>query len=230
MKTLIALCTILITTNLPSQTTKGNWLTGGQLAYLNFKNSVENLNQLTPLTELSKGNNKVIRLQIGYCIKDHLAIGIAPAFGHSNFILESRHSFTNELIAEGKGTGNSKDLSIFLRKYIPINNQFSLFAQFQTGMGDSKSKASYSEIGMQKSFLYETSNAIHAGVGFGAIWFPSKKVGIHAGLGDLGWISESVKGRFEPEIENDYNERTSIINFNLGSAVIELGFTYFFNL
>lgn len=230
MKTLFALIVILIVTNLHSQTSQGTWLTGGQIAYLNFTNKVDNLNQFSPSTEQSKGNTKLISFQIGYCIKDQLAIGITPAFGHSVFTLSNKNSITQEIYAEGKGTEKNKDLSIFIRKYISLSNQFSLFAQLQTGIGDSKSKVSYSEIGNSKSYLFETSNTIHAGIGFGAIWFPSKKIGIHAGLGGIGWKSESVKGRFEPEVDNDYNDKTSTFNLNLSSAILELGFTYFFNL
>ncbi|MBJ7883037.1 outer membrane beta-barrel protein [Gelidibacter salicanalis] len=120
MKTLFFFLVLATSLSLNAQITKGNWLVGG-----NFRFYSENSeNTSNDFTTTQKGFGFNLSSNLGYFLKDRLAIGLVPTFGYGN--------------PEGSGnSGYGFEIGPFARYYfLETDKRINIFSHLEYQFGN----------------------------------------------------------------------------------------------
>lgn len=231
MKQTLFLAIVFAISNLGAQTEKGNFLVSSQIG-INSSSSNYDYSSDNDLTHYNTSNKNVqFNLGIGYFVIRNLAIGIGSSYSNNTYFIKQTSDMNLSNTYEINNSTKNFSLLLFARKYIPLNNQFSFYGQIEIGGGPSKRISTTKNSNNPESNTTGKGDNLSAGLLGGVAWFPSKKFGLHAGIGNLGWNSSS--GNTENNSPN-LNQRTTYknngFNFNLNTATFQIGLSYFFGI
>ncbi len=190
---------LILPISLSAQFNKGDKFLGGTLGFQIQQSPYTGTNFLT------KSNGFAISPQIGFLLNEKLALGGNLGYSTSHFSIgPDTAESTNDL--------SNFSIGLFLRRYYSINDKFlfSLTGNADYGKGTIKSS---SDISNEESKNYIYSISVYPSF----IFFPSKKWGIEASIGNI---------KFSHTKTIDSEDKTD--TFGIGYGTIFLGFAYYF--
>jgi hypothetical protein len=174
-----------------AQTEKGNQSLG-----LNFGLSTNNLNardfnyntnNYDPETT-GKQKNYSISPSYSYFIADKLDVGLAVGYSYSSYKIE------NSAISSQAQTGKSFFSSINLRKYFLYDNKIGI----RTGPYLAYQRYNQSNTYSNSQYNYNTNGNVYTGgVGIDFVYYPVKKLGLAATMGNLSYSHQNTNGTTE---------------------------------
>lgn len=228
MKQTLFLAIVFAISNLSAQTEKGKFLLHGQFAYASSTSTADYTSFNDPTNYQASTKNAQLNIGFAYFLMNNLALGIGPSY--SNYINENKQTRLSipDNYYSSKYTTNNISLILFLRKYIPLNNQFSLYGQFEFGGGPSKIITKSTDSNNPEVTYTSKGTGFRAGISGGAAWFPSKNFGLHVGLGNFGWNNETSKSENNSNQNYSGSSKSNGFNFSLNTASLQIGLSYFF--
>ena len=210
-----------------SQTSKGSMMVGGSVGFSSSKNNTTITDNGVSITSSdNKFSNSNVSPTFSYFLADGIALGLNINF-YSNSTIDVYPTVNGtsfkEAQYENKGTG----FGLLARKYfIKDDNKFGFYGDLGFGVGPTIGKDSYTPVvGTAYSHEREGSST-NVNLGLGVAYFPTKSIGLHAGVGGLGWNKSNTKTTYSNS--NSVTTESSGFNFNLNSLNINFGFNFFF--
>lgn len=209
-----------------AQWSKGSFMAGGSVAFNReqIKESV-NPDDLDNMLETNLG----LSPYIGYFFADKWAGGIAPSY--SNIRREGDKLIFNGLANVPysiESTSDTHAMGVFLRRYFPLSDQFTFFAQLQGNAGQTD----------VNNFIYQNGNEISTSetrsrvnsiqIRPGIAFFPTKNLSIETFIGLLEW--NRIRNRPIQDGNPSGLETNTNINVDLNPVNFNLTLLYFFNL
>jgi hypothetical protein len=208
-----------------AQWTKGSFMAGGSVAYNReqIKESV-NPDDLDNMLESQLG----LSPYIGYFFADKWAGGIAPTY--SNIRREGDKLIFNGLADVPyaiESTSDTHALGVFLRRYLPVSEQFTFFMHLQGNAGQTDITNLIFQNGNPISDSETRSRVQSIELRPGIAFFPTKNLSIETYLGLLQWNrirNRPLQDGTSPGIETNTN-----INVDLNPVNFNLTLLYFFH-
>jgi hypothetical protein len=181
---------------------KGTWVFGGDL---NFRTA--NYESFNPGgTSISESNGFAIAVRTGYVFtKNNLEFGLGLSYNTSKI----NHSYNN---SEFKN--NTSTISPYVRKYFPVNDNFSFFLQGEVAFSIVNSESN-------NNLTENEGNSIFIGIRPGFVYFVTKNIALNSTIGALGY-SYITNERDGMQTFEDNN-----FTFSLASSNIMFGIAYY---
>jgi hypothetical protein len=181
---------------------KGTWVFGGDL---NFRTA--NYESFNPGgTSINKSNGFAIAVRTGYVFtKNNLEFGLGLSYNTSKI----NHSYDN---SEFKN--NTSTISPYVRKYFPVNENFSFFLQGEVAFSIVNSESN-------NNLTENEGNSIFTGIRPGFVYFVTKNIALNSTIGALGY-SYFTNERDSMKTFEDNN-----FTFSLASSNIMFGIAYY---
>jgi hypothetical protein len=200
MKKLL-LITVILFYGITNAQENGTWVFGGDLDFGTAKNESFN-----PVGTTFKANGFAIAVRTGYVFtKNNLEVGLGLGYDTS----KSNNNTNN---TEFKN--NSYTISPYVRKYFPVNENFSFFLQGEVAFSSRTFE-------INNRFNENEGNSIFTGIRPGFVYFVTKNIALNSTIGALGY-SNAVSKRNGIK-ENESND----FSFSLSSSTIIFGIAYF---
>jgi hypothetical protein len=180
-----------------SQTSKGSMMIGGSVGFASSKNNTTVTNDGGTVTGTdNKFSNFNISPTFSYFLADGLALGLNINFysnKSTNSFPTANGSNIKEYIREDKGTS----FGLFARKYfINDDSKFGFYGDIGFGVGPFSDKETRTPA-VGTGFVVESKgSSTNVNLGLGVAYFPTKFIGLHAGIGGLGWSKSTTKTTF----------------------------------
>jgi len=227
-KTIILSMVLAATSFMSAQTSKGSMMLGGSLGFSSGKEESTITNSGVSVVDREyKFSGFNFSPTFGYFVADKLAVGLIVDFGSGN------NTFTNPLATgnnqkEDKRVNRGTQFGVFARKYMMTNEKFGFYGQLSFLTGSTNNEQTTTLANGNSFSNTRKGPQTNVDLGLGIVYFPSKRIGLHAGFGGLGWNSSRLKSTASTSSNSDVTVRSSGFNFNLISASINFGFSYFF--
>ncbi|MBC7426807.1 MAG: outer membrane beta-barrel protein [Bacteroidia bacterium] len=204
-----------------AQTEQGKILLGGSVSYSSNKNTYkETVAPNTVETNKYKSSSFGFEPTIGYFLADNIAVGIYAGINSS----KSTFSYENGPYKERTDKYSTTSFGLFARKYFMVVPTFGFYAGLTAGVGPNKNtETTVPNVGTTTIVEYKGSS-FNAGLNCGVAFFPTPKVGLHLGIGGLGYNSSKLKG---DQSTGDGENKYSNFNFNLNTVSLNLGLYLF---
>ncbi len=227
-KTIILSMVLAATSFLSAQTSKGSMMLGGSLSFNSGKDESTDINGGTSMvTDETKIRDLNFTPSFGYFVADKLAVGLVFSLA-SNSMTTTVPNATGFSKKEEKQVLSGAAFGLFLRKYLMTNEKFGFYGQASFVRGSYKVEETYTLANGNSTKDLAKGPATIADLSAGIVYFPSKRIGLHAGFGGLGWSKISITSSESTSPNASSNFESSGFNFNLNSASINFGFSYFF--
>lgn len=201
-----------------AQTNKGKMFIGGNLNYSTNKNSTS----YYIYNQEQKNSSTSVSPYVGYFIQNDWALGALLDINNQKTETTS-NSYTDGYQEETTTTDHS-GIGVFITKYFTISDRlkFDISANVCYQSVSQKNNSSTNNTSQYSTKLnYKGSSA---DLTFGLMYFITPKLGIHANLADLSFISLSGKEQSDSNLKSELSE--SNLNW-LGSSLM-LGLQYHF--
>jgi hypothetical protein len=181
---------------------KGTWVFGGDL---NFRTA--NYESFNPGdTSINKSNSLAIAVRTGYVFtKNNLEFGLGLSYNTSKI----NHSYDN---SEFKN--NTSTISPYVRKYFPVNENFSFFLQGEVAFSIVNSES-------DNNLTENEGKSIFIGIRPGFVYFVTKNIALNSTIGALGY------GYFTNERDGMQTFEDNNFTFSLASSNIMFGIAYY---
>jgi hypothetical protein len=196
-KLLLAFVSIIALQTAKAQTEKGSQMLGASFGVTTSKTNYSNFDPSTN-TYINNNNAKITSYSFSpnysYFIADKLDIGVAVGYSRLKQENNSYNAFPQSQ------TGNTFYSGVFLRKYFLYENKIGI----RTGPN-----LSYQRSGQKLVFDANSTTAYHstsfgAGVGLDLVYFPVKRLGLTALLGNINYNHQKYSGDTQGSA-NDFN-------------------------
>lgn len=222
MKKLIIIPTLLFTAGIyKAQTSKGNFMLGGNVGY-SFNQTMNN--DTTPARHHTEnaGSNFNGGLSGGYFIKDNIAVGVIVNYSNNSSrsqnlqmggtqLFINQNDYSNDMVSGG----------MFLRQYkILGQSRFALFYQVNAtyGIGTSLTRQQSSFNGAITESVYRgRSSVLSVNVYPGLTYFVTKRIGIEATLGSVGYSYMKDNNNRSSGLSSERTTQNLNVNFALSS-------------
>ena len=228
-KRLLLFAAILVTLNSYSQTEKGKYMIGGRFNFSGYNSSsVDSLNQFD-----SKSNGVQIYPNVGYFIKDNVAIGVSLNIGFSGGDQNSSSSnYTPVLLETHEYSSINYGAGIFGRYYKKVINNFYIALAGNISYNKEVQEREFAT--NNPNYVFTTSNPAKQETHINSVsvtftpvlvYFVTTKLGIEGGFGNIYYShlkSENIS------ISRDNSNESSIYGVNLNSTSLFFGLNYYF--
>ncbi|MES2276291.1 MAG: outer membrane beta-barrel protein [Bacteroidota bacterium] len=207
-KILIAIIALLCVSKISNaQTEKGNQTLGVNLSYSYIKSSNYSTNSGSgPATQTNNNKSFNIGPDYSYFIADNLDLGVSLQYGTN-----SQDNGYNNQYANQHGHGYGADL--FLRKYCLYDHKVGIRAGGHVGY--TYGYTQYANSGNNSFYDYSSkSNSYIAGAGLELVYYPAKKLGVAASMGNISYTHAKVDSGNQGSTKLD-NFNFSFINNGL---------------
>jgi len=192
-----------------AQTQKGTIFINGNVGWNNTKNNFNGFNNAGELyNHTEKINNITVQPMIGTFVSDNLALGLLINY---SFFRNKNEDLINNYNSN-KSKTNSINIGPFIRKFFPLNANFTLYAQGNIGLGLSSTKSTF-EFVSPTSQNYK-SNSFLAGLQPGILFFATNKIGIDLFVSGFKYSRGKVKG--SETSSSSWDADFDLPNLNLG--------------
>jgi len=221
---MVIFCFLLLPTISNAQMEKGSWMARGNLGF-NF--SKQDFNLVYPdNTGFYKTNLEIPKMMfspgIGFFVQDNLAIGIEGSYNRQRI-----NSIAVTDYSPGEPTqqiSTAYGLGIFVRKLIPIDNQFSFFTELQLGRYWYESEYILSD-GSRPGYGKAKNTTIQAGLGIQ--YLVSKRISLEVKSGIFGYSNIKIEEFVENQNVMMQNADSRDFSFNAGE-IFNLAMNFFF--
>jgi len=183
-KLLLVVLSVITLQAAKAQTEKGNQLLGATFG-VSFTNSNSRTAFDNTISDNSKGKltSYSISPSYSYFIADKLDIGASVGYSYSNQKYDP--AFSSQIQQQNKNFS----ATIFLRKYFLFDNKIGI----RTGpyLGYQKQKQLYVYTSNENNY---NSDSYGGGVNMDLVYFPSKNIGLAAGLANLSYQHQKFTG------------------------------------
>jgi hypothetical protein len=181
---------------------KGTWVFGGDL---NFRTA--NYESFNPGgTSINKANGFAIAVRTGYVFtKNNLEFGLGLSYNTSK---------NNDSYNDSEFRNNTSTISPYVRKYFPVNENFSFFLQGEVAFSSVNSESNYSS-------TENEGNSIFTGIRPGFVYFVTKNIALNSTIGALGY------SYFRNERDGMKTFEDNNFTFSLASSNIMFGIAYY---
>lgn len=203
---------------------KGTWNLDGSfsIGFSDFENSFQTE------TQNPQNNFETFRFdiapQLGYAVKKNFLVGIGIAYGQSTS--ETINSNDSIVSRNTEDTNRSLSLFPFARLFFPVGEKFAFSVQ-----GELRYTRDFSEATdriMEVTFKEFNGDSIFIGVRPGLTYFISDHFALESRLGSLGYRKSQSETTREPETRNRDSSEQELFSFDLNSADIFFGLSYYF--
>lgn len=155
--------------------------------------------------------------QFGFFIKDRLAIGTTLSYGQTKqvYTYDNEMPFDKQINIQENASAN-----LFIRKYVTLSSNVFFFTGLSAGGGPSRYRYFTVADGSKNNNETSKGYSVRMQAEGGVAYFPSKRIGLHAGIGGLG--ASYHRSRNSNTITEYLN-----LNANLSSLVLNFGLSYF---
>jgi hypothetical protein len=219
MKTSLVCFAMLLTgLHAYSQTGKGSIMLGGSVGYNSSTNKTTN--SVISSNDRSTSYRTVsFNPSIGYFIMNNFVAGLNIELNQNRSVYE----YGRPLQSLGKQTYTQQitGLGLFATKYFMLNPTFGFYAGINAGSGRSKYKQTTIDGGGNSTSTDSKGSSMNANMNGGVAYFPTKHIGLQAGIGNIGWAQSTT---------NDDNGKYTYSGFNASISAItfQFGLYYFF--
>jgi hypothetical protein len=181
---------------------KGTWVFGGDL---NFRTA--NYESFNPGgTSINKANGFAIAVRTGYVFtKNNLEFGLGLRYNTSK---------SNDSYNDSEFKNNTSTISPYVRKYFPVNENFSFFLQGEVAFSSVNSESN-------NSSTENEGNSIFTGIRPGFVYFVTKNIALNSTIGALGY------SYFRNERDGMKTFEDNNFTFSLASSNIMFGIAYY---
>jgi hypothetical protein len=181
---------------------KGTWVFGGDL---NFRTA--NYESFNPGgTSINKANGFAIAVRTGYVFtKNNLEFGLGLSYNTSRI---------NDSYNDSEFKNNTSTISPYVRKYFPVNENFSFFLQGEIAFSSVNSESN-------NSSTENEGNSIFTGIRPGFVYFVTKNIALNSTIGALGY------SYFRNERDGMKTFEDNNFTFSLASSNIMFGIAYY---
>jgi hypothetical protein len=229
-KTAITLMLIAFSLMHSAQVKKGMFMVGGSVGYNSSKN--DNLDTTGKITRTDKFSRLDLGIRAGYFISDHFLIGIL--FSQISTSQIQTDFNPNKTVNKTTNTGSTIAPGLFCRYYKPIGeSRFAVFGQLAAsyGMGGTKGSNEFTAANgtITKTDNKTTENSVTVYLQPGVTYFLTKKIGVEAYFGNVGYTSTNTKTYNKDgkvATENNEGQFNSHLTFNLSSVFLGINFYF----
>jgi hypothetical protein len=201
MKKLLLITAILFYGITNAQET-GTWVFGGDLNFRTANNESFNPGG----TSIYKANGFAIAVRTGYVFtKNNLEFGLGLTYNTSKI---------NDSYNNSEFKNNTKTISPYVKKYFPVNKNFSFFLQGEVAFSSVNSESI-------NSLTENEGNSIFTGIRPGFVYFVTKNIALNSTIGALGY------SYFTNERDGMKTSESNNFTFSLASSNIMFGFAYY---
>jgi hypothetical protein len=181
---------------------KGTWVFGGDLNFRTANNKSFNPGG----TSIYKANGFAIAVRTGYVFtKNNLEFGLGLTYNTSKI---------NDSYNNSEFKNNTKTISPYVKKYFPVNKNFSFFLQGEVAFSIVNSESI-------NSLTENEGNSIFTGIRPGFVYFVTKNIALNSTIGALGY------SYFTNERDGMKTSESNNFTFSLASSNIMFGFAYY---
>ena len=181
---------------------KGTWVFGGDLNFRTANNESFNPGG----TSIYKANGFAIAVRTGYVFtKNNLEFGLGLTYNTSKI---------NDSYNNSEFKNNTKTISPYVKKYCPVNKNFSFFLQGEVAFSSVNSESI-------NSLTENEGNSIFTGIRPGFVYFVTKNIALNSTIGALGY------SYFTNERDGMKTSESNNFTFSLASSNIMFGFAYY---
>ncbi len=211
-----------------SQISQGSFMLGGSVGFGSNKNKTTSTTSgVSTNTYNNKSNFFNLSPSFGYFVAKGLAVGLSLGINNSTYIYDYPTAMGNS-IKENKYENKNTTIGLFARKYFMSNDIFGFYSNLGFGVGPSNSKRTNTEASGTSYVNDRKGNNTNVDLGLGVVYFPSKKIGLHAGFGGLGWSNYTYENTDSSNPNTKSKDENSGFNLNLNSLYLNFGFSMFF--
>jgi hypothetical protein len=196
-KLLLAFVSIIALQTAKAQTEKGSQMLGASFGISTSKSNYVNFDPSTN-TYINNNNAKITSYSFSpnysYFIADKLDIGVAVGYSRLKQENDSYNVFPQSQ------TGNIFYSGVFLRKYFLYENKIGI----RTGPNLSYQRSEQKLVFDANSTSENHSTSFGGGVGLDFVYFPVKRLGLTALLGNINYNHQKTSGT-TPGSANDFN-------------------------
>ncbi|MBB6108507.1 autotransporter domain-containing protein [Mucilaginibacter lappiensis] len=184
-KLLLVVLSVIALQTVKAQTEKGNQLLGATFGVSFTNSNTRSVDLDNNISDNSKGKltSYSISPSYSYFIADKLDIGASVGYQYSNQKYDPSYG------AQTQQQSKSFSASVFLRKYFLFDNKIGI----RTGpyVGYQKQKLRYVYTSNESNY---NSDSYGGGVNLDFVYFPSKNIGLAAGLANLSYQHQKFTG------------------------------------
>jgi hypothetical protein len=181
---------------------KGTWVFGGDLNFRTANNESFNPGG----TSIYKANGFAIAVRTGYVFtKNNLEFGLGLTYNTSKI---------NDSYNNSEFKNNTYTISPYVRKYFPVNENFSFFLQGEIAFSSVNSESN-------NSLTENEGNSIFTGIRPGFVYFVTKNIALNSTIGALGY------NYFTNERDGMKTLESNNFTFSLASSNIMFGIAYY---
>jgi hypothetical protein len=147
---------------------KGTWVFGGDLNFRTANNESFNPGG----TSINKANGFAIAVRTGYVFtKNNLEFGLGLRYNTSK---------SNDSYNDSEFKNNTHTISPYIRKYFPVNENFSFFLQGEVAFSSGNSESN-------NNLTENERNSIFTGIRPSFVYFVTKNIALNSTIGALGY-------------------------------------------
>jgi hypothetical protein len=204
MKKLLLITAILFY-GITSAQEKGTWVFGGDLNFYTANNESFNPRG-TSINNINKANGFAIAVRTGYVFtENNLEFGLGLRYNTSK---------SNDSYNDSEFKNNTHTISPYIRKYFPVNENFSFFLQGEVAFSSVNSESN-------NSLTENEGNSIFTGIRPGFVYFVTKNIALNSTIGALGY------SYFTNERDGMKTSESNNFTFSLASSNIMFGIAYY---
>ncbi|PTX18464.1 outer membrane protein with beta-barrel domain [Pontibacter mucosus] len=205
-----------------AQTSQGSIVASGSLNYQH------NTSKSDAVTHRTGNRSFTLAPSIGYMLRDGLEAGMS--IGYTSSIDESKvysvlPDGSLQLYSTSETTDRSFAIGPYLKKYFYISEKIAFTGQayvnYVSADHESHSESTSGSSGSSNSEW----TGFSAGVKPGITFFPTTKIGLSAGFGNLGYTRNTSKSKLE--FFDDYKSTSSNFGLDLSGNSLTFGFSYY---
>ncbi|MBL7934170.1 MAG: outer membrane beta-barrel protein [Bacteroidia bacterium] len=222
MKKQIIISTLILTSGiLSAQTSKGNFMLGGNIGH-NFNETTNQDTSMARRRSQTANSSFAGSVSGGYFIKDNIAVGIVLGYSSNSSTFENE-GITGNQPYTGKDSYHSNMISAgaFFRQYKMLGqSRFGLFYQVSGtyGVGDwNQTQKSQSGNNVVELNYSGKSSQLALNLNPGITYFVTNRIGLEATLGYIGYSSQSGNNNRSTGFQSDTKTRQLNANFSLSS-------------
>lgn len=235
-KTILILLTYFAATNTYGQLIKGTFMPGLSINYNYSKNDRQDVTNDAYTNSTIKRNNIYSNINLGYFVKDNLAMGILTGYQRTTY---NNNNFSSNNSNTYNSTSNSNQIinyffiGIFARYYKMINNsKFGIFiqanSQYQNGnetTTNNNTTTNYTSTSQTSELTSQKSNTFSVGISPGIVYFINKKIGIETRFGNIGYGISNTKPLSNSK--RSISEHNEGFDANFSSSTLQLGVNFY---